>query len=442
MPLNRLLPGLIAGAALLVLPSVALAAEPPAWYEVGAQATAIDQQLFAFRSPYQGLNSLSSDADNALSHTYTLYFGIRPIKGLEFYLNPEMARGFGVGNAMGLAGYTNGDVIRNPSLSQDPYVARAFLRTVWGLGSASTDVAPGENQIGGALPSSRVQLTLGKFGTNDVFDTNAYADSTRTQFENWDLINGAAYDYAADTRGYSVGAALEWIHPDWTLRVGSLQMPAVANGPDLDPDLANAHGDQLELEVHPSLVVGEPAALRLLAYQNHARMGNYQASLREAGTGTPDITRTRQTGALKTGFELNWQQALADNGDTGLFSRMGWNDGQTESFAYTEADEALSFGGQLSGAHWGRSQDRWALAIALNGLSASHRDYLAAGGVGFLLGDGRLDYGPESVFETYYNWQVASLVTLSLDYQLVVNPGYNMDRGPASVLGARVHFEF
>lgn len=415
-------------------------------YEIGLQATLIDQQLFKFRSPYEGPLSLRSRNENEKSDTYTLYLGVQLTKGLEGFVNPEMARGNGLSQAVGLAGFTNGDVIRNPTLGQDPYLGRYLLRGTIPTGKGEEEVQPGENQIAGTKrPLHRVVITFGKLGTNDIFDTNSYANSTRTQFMNWALINNGAFDYAADTRGYSQGIAVEWINPDWAFRIGSFQMPTEANGINLSGDLIHSRGDQAEVELHPHLLPRKnPLVLRLLGYRNFARMGDYRQAVAQAeqtGT-TPDITTTRRRGNVKYGFGLNFEQPLGDEGNTGVFGRYGWCDGATESFAFTETDRSLSMGGQLSGKHWGRPDDRLSLAFVQNDLSGPHKNYLAAGGQGFLLGDGKLNYGPERILETYYSFQVAKPLALSLDYQYITNPGYNQDRGPVSVLSLRAHLEF
>lgn len=415
-------------------------------YELGLQATLIDQNLFQFHSPYAGPNSLHSRSENEKSDTYTLYLGVRLTKSLEAFVNPEMARGNGISEALGLAGYTNGDVIRNPTLGQEPYLGRYFLRGTIATGRGEEEIEPGDNQIAGTKrPIHRVVITFGKLGTNDIFDTNAYANSTRTQFMNWALINNGAYDYAADTRGYSQGIAVEWIHPNWAVRVGSFQMPTEANGINLSGDLIHSRGDQFEVELHPRLLARKPAlVVRLLGYRNLARMGEYRLAVTQAQQTdtTPDITTTRRRGNVKYGFGLNWEQPLGDDGNTGLFGRYGWSDGRTESFAYTEIDRTFSLGGQLSGKRWRRPDDRLALAFVQNDLSGPHKEYLAAGGLGFLLGDGRLNYGPEQIVETYYSCQVARPLAVSLDYQFINHPGYNGDRGPVSVVSCRFHLEY
>jgi high affinity Mn2+ porin len=286
-------------------------------------------------------------------------------------------------------------------------------------------------------------LTAGVLSAADVFDTNRYAGSTRTQFLNWTFINDTAWDFAADTRGYTRGAAAEWIMPAWAVRVGAFQMPAIANGLDLDSDVLHAHGEQLEVEVHPTLITGRSAVVRLLAYQNHARMGSYREALALAArTGAvPDVTLTRRTNARKYGFTVNAEQPLTDDGDTGLFARAGWNDGSTETFCYTEADWTASLGAQIAGTWWGRQPDRLGIAAGANGLSDAHADYLAAGGVGFELGDGRLRYRPETIVEAYYLLQLVRWVGLTVDYQFIADPGDNRARGPVSVVSLRLHLE-
>jgi carbohydrate-selective porin OprB len=313
-------------------------------------------------------------------------------------------------------------------------------------GPGLTRLEPGVNHVGGAVPAHRVVVTAGKVSTTDLFDVNSYAGNPRTQFLNWTINNIGAYDAASDLRGYTHGLAIEWEHPDWALRVGSFQMPRSAGGPNLSWDLLQAHGDQLEAEFRPRVLGprSSPMIVRLLAFRNQASMGDYQEALRLArGTGRPpDVRLTRKEGAVKYGFGLNLERSLADQAATGVFMRLGWNEGEKESFAFTEADRSFSIGGQVSGVRWRRPDDRWGLAYSMNGLSSPHRRYLEAGGTGFQLGDGRLSYGPEQILETYYSFHVNRHVSLSLDYQFIFNPGYNRDRGPISLPGVRLHVHF
>ena len=424
--------------------SDALDAPPaPLPYTVGGQTTVVWQYHPRFHSPYEGSESLHHEHDDAVSHSYDLYVGVRVLPWLDLYVNPEMIRGGGVGGGIGLAGYTNGEVIRNPQAGQDPFLSRAFLRATLPLGDARETVGGDLLQIAGERPTRRLVLTGGVLGTTDVFDTNRYASSTRTEFLNWSFITNTAYDFAADTRGYTRGAALEWIDERWTLRLGAFQMPTIANGVDLDGDLLHSHGDQAELELRPRLWPDRPTVVRLLGYVNHARMGSYREALALAareGT-TPDVTATRRRGRVKDGVTVNVEQPITAGGETGLFARGGWNDGHTETFAYTEADWTASLGLQLGGAAWHRAGDRVGVAVAANGLSDPHADYLARGGVGFELGDGRLRYRPETVLELYYLLRPLPWIALTADYQLIVDPGSNADRGPVSVVGVRLHLE-
>jgi len=408
---------------------------------VGGQVTVIWQHLPDFHSPYVGPKSLRPGPENAVSHSYTLYTGVRVRPWLDLYVDPEMLRGHGIGGGTGLAGYTNGEIIRNPQAGMSPYLARAFLRATIPLGSDSRETEPGILAIGGPQATSRLVLTGGVLSTADIFDTNRYANNTRTQFLNWSFINDTAWDFAADTRGYSRGAAAEWVNPRWAVRLGAFQMPTVANGLDLDGDLLQAHGDQLEVEVQP--IAGRPMVVRAVAYQNLADMGSYRRALALAAQtgGVPDITRTRREGTRKYGFTLNVEQPLTDDGDTGLFARLGWNDGATESFCYTESDRTATIGAQIAGAAWRRPSDHVGVAVAANGLSDAHADYLAAGGAGFQLGDGRLRYRPETIVEAYYLWQIVRWVALTLDYQFIADPGDNAARGPVSVVSLRMHVE-
>lgn len=415
----------------------------PLPYLAGGQATAIWQYHPTFRSPYQGTNSFTPQAEDAISQSYTLYTGVRLFPWLDLYLDPEMTRGRGLSDALGIAGFPNGEVIRNPAIGQDPYVARVFLRATVPLDDAVESVDTGELQIAGTRPTHRLTFTFGVLATNDLFDTNRYAGNARTQFMNWALITNPAYDFAANTRGYTRGIAGEWAIPDFALRAGVFQMPTVANGADLDWDLAHANGAQLEGEVHRELLSGRPTVLRVFSYINHANMGDYHLSLGLAQQqgGVPDITATRQPGRVKYGFGLNLEQPLGDGGDTGLFARLGWNDGATESFAFTECEASLSTGVQIAGTTWHRDGDRLGMAFVFNGLDTRHADYLAAGGLGFILGDGRLNRGAEMIAEIYYALRLLSWFTISVDYQLIGDPGYNVDRGPVSVVSLRGHIE-
>ena len=434
------------------LPSKVLGQMPSsATYSIAGEVTGILQHVFAFPSPYSGPNSLRSRNETELSHTYTLYLGARLAPRFEVYLNPEMALGNGISSGEGLAGYTDGDLIGQPSLPHEPYIARFFVR--WrvplqrsGAPRQTQTVQPATNLIGGGLPASRLVITAGKFAISDHFDVNGYANNARIQFLNNAFINDLAYDKAADTRGYNLGLMANWINPRFALRLGSIAMPTSAGGPDLAYNAENAHGEQVELEVHPSILRGpavSPLIVRLLAYRNTGAMGRYRDALEASMPGTaPDVTTVRRRGAVKYGFGLNVEQALADGGATGIFGRAGWNDGSTESFSYAEADRFISLGAQVSGARWKRPNDILGLAAAQSGLAGAHKAYLAAGGLGLSLGDGRLNYGSEQISEGYYAHPISKALSLTLDYQLIDHPGYNRDRGPVSLISIRTHLAF
>jgi high affinity Mn2+ porin len=414
---------------------------------LGTQVNVISQSLRPFHSAYEGANSLTSTGDHQISDTFGLYLGQRVTRRLEAYLDIEMARGAGVGRTVGLAGITNGDVIRQGSadLGQDPYVARAFLRYSLPFSRDMDTLARGQDQLAGPVAHRRVDIQLGKFALSDLFDVNRYANSTRLQFMNWGLFQNTAWDFAADTRGYTNGVAVAWVTPDWALRVGTFQMPKQANGNVFDGDTRLARGDDAELTLTPARIGSlRGTVVRLLGYVNHARMGSYADALTAArASGTPpDIVADDQPGRTKWGWGVNVEQPLADSGETGVFGRLGWSDGRNESFAFTEADRHASVGSQLAGRSWSRPADRVGVAIVVHGLSALHRAYLGAGGRGFLLGDGALTYGRETIGELYYRAQLGGFTQFTGDVQRIADPGFNRDRGPATVLAVRLNLRY
>jgi hypothetical protein len=441
--------GAAAGVVVPWKPAVAQDVGSWAWVPqvLGAQANVIAQSLRPFTSAYEGANSLQSTGDGQISDTFGLYLGKRVTRRLEVYLDVEMARGGGVGRTVGLAGITNGDVIRQGSadLGQGPYVARAFARYTLPLSSEMDTVSRGQDQLPAAVARRRVDVQVGKFALSDLFDVNRYANSTRLQFMNWGLFQNTAWDFAADTRGYTNGVAAAWVTPTWVLRVGAFQMPRQANGNVFDSDIRLARGDNVELTLLPtSMGPLRATVVRLLGYVNHARMGRYSSALAVArlNGGAPDVVADDQPGRTKWGWGVNVEQPLADAGETGIFGRLGWNDGRNESFAFTEAEHHASLGMQLAGRSWSRSADRIGAAVVVHGLSALHREYLEAGGRGFLLGDGALSYGHETIGELYYRAQLGDFLELTGDVQHIANPGYNRDRGPATVMAIRLNLRY
>jgi high affinity Mn2+ porin len=440
----------------LALPLLALgcacarAADPPWPMLLGAQYTFIEQWQSDLTSPYAGPLSLHPDGDRQGTHTIGFYTGWAPASWLQLYFDTEKFMGAGVSGATGVGGLSNGDVIREgiSGLKKQFYVARAYARFMLPLsGSGLTTMARGQDQLPGTEADRRLELKAGQMAVPDDFDRNRYAGSARTEFLNWSLWQNTAWDYAADTRGYTDGVMAAYISPAWSLRYGIYRMPLYANGQTMET-LNRANEQDLELTLSPPAL---GTVVRLLAFRNTARMGDYaQALTVAAATGTaPDVAGDDENGRHKTGYGLNLEQPLADGGDSGVFLRLGWNDGHTEDFAFTEVDRLASAGGQLSGVHWQRPDDRLGVGLAIEGLSDIHREYLAAGGCGFLLCDGRLDYTPEHVVETYYraSWTfrhglIAMRVQLSPDFQYIQNPGFNQDRGPVRFYALRLHLEY
>jgi hypothetical protein len=410
---------------------------PETWSFHG-QATTITQGHGAFDSPYAGANSFESRREVRNSFTSTLFLGCRPWEGAEFYVNPELAGGQGDSRVLGLAGAPNGEIYRVDSTQLKLSLARLFLRQTWGFGGGSEPVTADQNQLAGARSRHRVVLTAGRIALGDVFDANAYAHDPRSQFMNWALMDTAAWDYPADTRGYSWGLALELYWDEWAFRTGSFMVPTKANGLSFDHRVEQAHGDVVEVE-HDHEIGGQAGHVRLLGYANHADMGSYQASLQQSPL-APDVTATRQPGRVKYGWGLSADQALT--ADLGAFARAGWNDGRTETWVFTEVDRTLVAGLSLAGSTWSRPQDRLAIALVANGLSPDHRKYLEAGGLGFMLGDGRLNPGQERLIETYYALALGRFFTATLDAQRIWNPGYNRDRGPVDLYALRLHAQF
>jgi high affinity Mn2+ porin len=423
--------------ALMALP-IALHAAPTEAESWNAhfQATVLPEAHGGFSAPYTGPQSLRPDPDFETSLTSTLYLGAKVWPGAQAYLDPELSGGSGLSGTQGMAGVLNAETAHVGNPAPQVNLARVYLQQVFSLGGEFETLSSDENQLAGEVSHDRITVTAGKFSLSDFFDGNSYAHDARTQFFNGALVDNVAWDYAADTKGYTWGLVAELRDGSWSLRLGSALLPVEANGPVLDRDISQSRGDNVELEWRHSSALGD-GALRWLAYRNQADMGSYKDAL--AGPQPPDVILSRQEGRIKVGFGLSAEQALGANG--GCFMRLGWNDGQTETWAYTEADSTLSLGLQWKGAAWGREKDQWGLAAVANGLSNDHRDYLAAGGSGFLLGDGALNYGPEEIAETYYSISLLPSLAFSFDVQGVQNPGYNRDRGPLVVAGARIHLE-
>ena len=419
----------------------------PEWDRLwlSGQANFISQWHPAFHSPYQGKNSLTPEAQDATSRVLTLYTGLRLTHTTEFLCDVQETGGHGVGEALGVAGFFNLDVVRNPTLSKAPYVARLMWHQVIPLSSKKVASDRTPYSLFNELPERRFELRFGKMSLADFFDLNTYGTDTNFQFMNWTVDNNGAYDYAADTRGFTFAALLEYHDKNYVIRFAEALMPKIANGINLDADLSRARAENIELELHGKLLKRRPAGvLRLLSFVNHANMGDYRDAINEwlanPVTPVPEITNHPLQTTVKYGFGANFEQPLTDW--AGLFGRWGWNEGQHESYAYTEVDQTWQLGVGGNGKRWGRKNDRVGLVFVTNGISHDHALYLAYGGLGFLLGDGKLNYGRENILESYYTLHAWRGVFPSLDVQYVVNPGYNMDRGPVFVTSLRLHVEF
>jgi high affinity Mn2+ porin len=413
--------------------------DPPAErWNVYAQTTSIGQAHGAFPSPYEGWNSLPGHAEKRVSLTATIWATFHLLPHTDVVVSPELAGGRGFGSVTGIAGFTNGEIPRVAAATPAAYWARAYVVSTWGLGAAADAVSGAPGQVAGTRPVRRLTLIAGKFAMSDFFDANSYSHDPRTQFMNWSVMHNGAWDYPADTRGYTVGALAELAARRWSVRLARVMEPTTANGAEFDTRVARHNATAVEWERRTGSSP-RPGAIRALAFLNHTGAGTYSESTALAlGSGVPpDLANSRRIGARKYGFGLNVEQAVADG--VGVFGRCGWNDGKTETWAFTEIDRSVSGGLAIAGRRWRRRDDRAGIAAASNHLSSQHARFLAAGGYGFLIGDGRLSYQPESVFEAYYAASIGGGFTLTLDYQRIGNRAYNSDRGPVSVATARLH---
>ena len=421
-------------------------------YLVSGQANIIFQGHGPFHSPYEGPNSFLSRGEYKTSLLGTLYLGAQlrtsPKSGTEILLDIESSGGRGDSEALGLAGFTNLDVVRNPNLGSTPYIARIQLHQIIGLSNKLIDADRTPFSLATKVPQRRVELHIGSMSLPDFFDINSPGSDSHLQFLNWTVDNNGAWDYAANTRGYTYAAVAEYDDKSWSARYGVALMPKVANGTDLDWNLRRASGQNMELEFRKSLLgpfvsPDRKGTLRILSFVNHAHMGLYRDAVKAYVNGTdrtPDITLHEKDGAVKYGFGLNAEQELTEN--LRVFTRVGWNEGQHESFAYTEVDQTFEFGGDYSGKGWSRPDDKLGVAFVSNAIKRDHQNYLRFGGLGFLLGDGKLNYAREDILEGYYNLHAWRGVYYALDTQFITHPGYNKDRGPALVSAIRMHVDF
>lgn len=405
------------------------------------QATSIGQTHGTFNSPYQGAFSFLDQREADASITTTLFFGAHLTDNLKLYFDPEIAGGRGMSNVNGIANSPNGEMPRIETATPKPYIARLYLSYDVGFGDGTEHFETDLNQLGGERPMTRYTVTVGRFSITDFFDNNAYSHDPRSQFEAWGVMYNGAWDYPADTRGYTWGMVHEFHTRNWSWRYGSVAEPKTANGERFDRRLFVDRGDVFE-EERRFLRLNHPTAVHVLEYLNHTRSGSYADAIRLAEqTGTqPDITAVRHYGTLKYGFGISADQEITDN--IGVFTRLGWNDGKTQDFAFTAIDRLASAGVSVKGTRWKRKDDVAATSFTAAGISGVHALYLALGGYDFLIGDGKLNYAPEYLWESYYSARVFPGFYATIDAQHYNNLAYNHDRGPVWVLGLRLHMEF
>jgi high affinity Mn2+ porin len=402
------------------------------------QVTFLNQYNPPFRAPYSGTNSLIPNESRETSDL-TLYAGVRLWQGAEAWINPEVDQGFGLSSTFGVAGFTSGEAYK---LGADfPYTRlhRAFVRQTIDLGGDTQKVDGGLNQFSGSQTSDRLVITVGKFSAVDIFDTNKYAHDPRTDFMNWSVVDTGTFDYAADAWSYTVGAAAEWYTGPWTLRAGVFDLSVVPSSTMLDPTFGQFQTIG-EIERRYS-IWDQPGKVAITGFLSRGRMGSFEdAILLAALTGQPANIAAVRHYQSREGIGMNLEQQLMPN--VGLFARAGWANGNVEPFDFTDIDRTIATGLSISGRKWGRDDDTFGIAGVVNGITPVHQAFLNAGGLGILVGDGQLPHpGTERILETFYSLPLL-YTRLTLDYQLIVNPAYNRDRGPVSVFGFRVHSQF
>lgn len=411
------------------------------------QLTVINQTHPSFRVKYSGINSLSSEAEHKkLSLTTTLFLGHKLWKNAALYINPEIAGGSGISSAKGIAGFTNGETFRIGSTEPVLYIARLFFKQSIALKNSGYEmVASGNNQVEEQVPTSRITLSAGKISLSDFFDNNIYSHDPRSQFMNWSLMSNGAWDYPADTRGYTQGLVMELIRPSFAIRFSSVLVPRKANGLQLDYKITKAHSETLEFE--KTYKVKHPATIRLLAFHTFSQAPTYRTTLEQVKNGdstSVDVysgqKEWKKYGGAKYGFGINTEKEISNA--AGIFLKASWNDGQTATWAFTEIDRSISAGVNIKGSSWKRANDNIGIAQVINGISKDHQAFLNAGLYGFIIGDGKLNYRAETITEIYYLVKLANAFYISADYQFVNNPAYNKDRGAVHVFAIRGHIEF
>ena len=413
--------------------------DPDNW-NIHGQFTFIGQGYPPFHSPYEGPQSLTGNSQFKNTISATAFIGFRPWDGTEVYIDPELMQGFGLSNTFGVAAFPNGEAQKSNFPMPRVDIARIFVRQTFGLGGEQETIEDGPNQIAGKQDISRITITAGKFVVTDFFDTNAYANDPRTDFLNWNIYGGGSYDLTMDKLSYTWGAFAELNQKQWALRAGYFLVPTTSNVNTFDMQIPSRGEYVAELEWRYSLL-SQPGKVRLFGWENRATAGSYAEAVALPSTSPnyPDITLTREV-RNNYGFVVNAEQALTN--DVGIFSRITWDAGQTEKIGWTDCDASASLGAVVKGTSWGRTGDVIGIGGVIEALSPKAQAYFEAGGLGILIGDGKLSYRTERVLEAFYAYSVNKVATLTFDYQLFVNPAYNADRGPVSIFAARLHLEF
>jgi high affinity Mn2+ porin len=445
------------GDELTALPTtVASGAKPSGWtltdddhINFHAQATFVGQGYPRIRASSNGPNSLPLAGDFRQTSDVTLYAGLRLWQGAELWVNPEIDQGFGVGDTHGAAGYPSAEAYKLGDAFPYARVQRYFLRQTVNLGGGEQKVEADINQFAGTVTQNRLVLTVGKFAVVDIFDTNKYANSPKNDFLNWSAINAGSFDYAGDAWGFNYGAAAEWYQDRWTVRAGIFDLSATPTGGalsgpgyGLDPNLSQFQAVGEIEERHEFL--GQPGKLKVTGFLSHGRMGNFQDAVNAAnwlGMDPSLALALDRKFRNRPGVSVNLEQQV--NESVGFFARAGYTDGGVEPWDFADIDRTAQAGVSISGKDWGRPDDTLGVVGIVNGLANSHEAYFAAGGLGILIGDGSLPvYRLEKIVESYYNYALTPAIKVGLDYQLIIDPGYNGTRGPANIMAARLHWQF
>jgi high affinity Mn2+ porin len=408
------------------------------------QTTTVAQYHNGFHSPYSGQNSLKDSTETAITLTSTFFVGRKLWEGASMFLNPEMSGGSGISGGRGIAAFTNGEAFRVGNPAPVVYIGRFFLRQHFHFNGDTEQKEEGLNQCAENLKPHRLVLTLGKLCLADIFDNNSVSHDPRMDFLNWGLMNNGAWDYAANTRGYTTSFITEYYRFNWVVRGGISLVANTVNGPNMEWDISKGQGLTFEAE-HKHTIKKRDGSIRLLGYRNKSLASSYQGVINQfQSTGNVEdlnVYASDQYKGVKYGFGLNMDQEISN--DIGFFSRIGWNNGKTATWAFAEIDQTASAGIKIAGTKWKRPQDNFGIAGVVNGISKTHQEYMRLGGYGFMIGDGKLlRYDNEEIIEVFYSARIANSLFLTGDYQFVKNPAYNKDRGPIHIFALRVHFEF